>query len=320
MQQNKIDEIIKLYQSGVNRWNITLQTGSSKKTVNKVLSNFGIDFKEEETENYNNRISQIIPLYQSGVSQVDLEKKLNLTRKTIREILKNSNVEYRRANEAVAIARGNQINHKVFDNLEDERVLYWIGLIYTDGHVNISGKDNSIEIALHYQDRELLEKLKSFLNTSAPITKVKDSNCYKFRFFSERIVLILKDLGFTNNKSKILVPDEKLKNSRHFWRGCIDGDGSLYFSKPGGYNAPCISLVGTYDTCKGLLDFTKIGNITSKRNVNKANGNNLHRIDFSWKKALQVADLLYKDSKIYMNRKYQKYLEFKEYFKPIKND
>ena len=73
------DEIVKLYQSGVNRWNISLQTGSSKKTVNKVLLQEGIDFQKEETEDYNNRISQIIPLYESGVSQVDLEKKLRLS-------------------------------------------------------------------------------------------------------------------------------------------------------------------------------------------------------------------------------------------------
>lgn len=314
MEQNKIDEIVKLYQSGVNRYNISLQTGSSKKTVNKVLSNFGIDFQKEETENYNNRISQIIPLYESGVSQVNLEKRLRLTRKTIREILRNSDVDYRRANIAVAIARGNHINHHAFDNLRDEQVLYWIGFIYSDGHVNVEGKDNSIEVSLHYQDKELLEKFKMFLNTSAPITKIKNSNCYKLRFFSERIVDILKDLGFTNNKSKILIPHEKLKHSRHFWRGCIDGDGSLYFSKPGGYNAPCISLVGTFDTCKGFLDFTKEGEITSERNVNKTKGENLFRIDFSWKKALQVVELIYKDSKIYMERKYQKYQEFKKYF------
>lgn len=306
------EKIIELYQSGVNRWNITLQTGSSKKTINKVLSHFGIDFHKEETEDYNDRISQIIPLYKSGTSQVDLEKKLKLTRKTIREHLKNSDVEYRRANEAVAIARGNQINHKAFDNLEDEEVLYWIGLIYTDGHVNVSGKDNSIEVALHYQDRELLEKLKIFLNTSAPITKVKDSNCYRFRFFSERIVHILEDLGFTNNKSNTLIPHEKLKYSRHFWRGCIDGDGSLY--RTGKYKYPTINLVGTFDTCQGFLDFTKENDIKSERVVGKANGLNLYRIEFSWKKALQVTNLLYNNSKIYMERKYQKYLEFKEYF------
>jgi len=306
------DEIVKLYQSGVNRWNISLQTGSSKKTVNKVLLQEGIDFQKEETEDYNNRISQIIPLYESGVSQVDLEKKLRLTRKTIREILKNSDVEYRRANEAIALARGNQINHKAFDNLEDEEVLYWIGLIYTDGHVNVEGKDNSIEVSLHYQDRELLEKLKAFLNTSVPITKIKNSNCYRLRFFSERIVLILKHLGFTNNKSKSLVPHDKLKHSRHFWRGCIDGDGSLHFV--GKYKYPSITLVGTSDTCSCFLEFVENNSIKHNRVINKAKGENLYRGCFSWKKALFVADLLYRDSKIYMERKYQKYQDFIKYF------
>lgn len=222
------DNILKLYQSGVNRWNISLQTGSSKKTVNKVLSHFGIDFKKEEEQDYENRISQIVPLYKSGVSQVDLEKKLKLTRKTIREVLKESDAKYRTNGEAVAIARGNFINHNAFDNLEDEETLYWIGLLYTDGHVNVDGKDNSIEISLHSQDKELLEKLKTFLNTTSIVRKVKDSNCYRLRFFSEKIVKVLNELGFTNNKSLSLIPHEKLKHSRHFWRGCIDGDGSVH--------------------------------------------------------------------------------------------
>lgn len=306
------DEIIKLYQSGVNRWNISLQTGSSKKTVNKVLLQEGIDFQKEETEDYNNRISQIIPLYELGVSQVDLEKRLRLTRKTIREILKNSDVKYRRANEAVALARGNNINHHAFDNLEDEQVLYWIGLIYTDGHVNVEGKDNSIEVSLHYQDRELLEKLKLFLNTSAPITKVKNSNCYRLRFFSERIVNILKDLGFTNNKSKTLVPHEKLKHSRHFWRGCVDGDGSLF--KTGKYEYPTVSLAGTYDTCYWFGEFVRENGIEHERIVKKQKNKDIHSITFSWKKAFQITNLLYKNSKVYMERKYQKYQDFIKYF------
>jgi hypothetical protein len=312
MKQDKIDEIVKLYQSGVNRWNISLQTGSSKKTVNKVLSQVGIDFQEEEKLDYENRLSQIIPLYRSGVTQVELETRLHLTRKTIRAILKNSDAEYREGSEAATVGRGNAIDHKAFDNLEDEQVLYWIGLIYTDGHVNVSGKDNSIEVTLHEQDRELLEKFKKFLNCSNLIVKQKGSDCCRLRFFSERIVNLLSELGFTNNKSKTLIPHEKLKHSRHFWRGCVDGDGSLYVSNQKGYKSPAVSLCGTEDTCKGFLQFLKENAIITVRIPKQGKG--VHSVAFTWQLALQIIDLLYKDSTVYLERKYHKYLEFKEFF------
>lgn len=318
MEQDKKDEIVKLYQSGVNRYNIHLQTGSSKKTVNTVLLNSGIDFQKKEKEDYRSRLDQIIPLYKSGVSQVDLEKKLSLTRKTIREILKNSDVEYRSGGEAISLANGNLINHKAFNNLEDEEVLYWIGLIYTDGHVNIGGKDNSVEIALHYQDKELLEKFKTFLNCNNTISKLKDQNCWKFRFFSERIKNVLQNLGFTSNKTAFLIPDNRLKHSRHFWRGCIDGDGSIYIYKQGKYQTTSISICGTYDTCLGFIEFVEENGIQTKKVPSKANGKNLYVVQFSWKQALKIEYLLYSEAKIFMERKQKLFVNHQRFIDDYK--
>ena len=50
--------------------------------------------------------------------------------------------------------------------------------------------------------------------------------------------------GFTPRKSwDGCITDQRLLNSRHFWRGMIDGDGSIGYRKRDGY--PLLSLVGT---------------------------------------------------------------------------
>lgn len=317
MEIEKEEKILKLFDEGVNLYQIHKQTGHSKKTVKKVLLNCGIDYTEEKQLSKSEKRNKVIELYSSGKSQTFIEKELKMTRKTIREILKSSDVHYRNNTEAIQLGHGHYINHNFLDDLTKEEVLYFIGLIYTDGHVNVDGNSNSIEIVLHKEDKSLLEKLSNILKSNYKIEDRKD-NCCRFRFCSDKIINVFKDLGFTSNKTLSLKPDERLKHSRHFWRGCIDGDGSLFNS--GKYSQPNISLVGTLDTIQEFINFLKNNNIITERNPVKADGKNLYQISFSWKMALEIARLLYKDSIIYLDRKYQKYLEFEEFYKLINGE
>lgn len=309
------EKIIELFDKGVNLYQIHKQTGHSKKTVKKVLSNYGIDYTEERQISNNEKREKVIELYKSGKPQTFIEKELKMTRKTIREILKSSDVKYRNNTEAIQLGHGHYINHDFLDDLSKEEVLYFIGLVYTDGHVNVDGNSNTIEIVLHKNDKELLNKLSLFLESNYEIKDRKD-NCCRLRFCSEKMVSVFKDLGFTSNKTLVLNPDERLKHSIHFWRGCIDGDGSLFF---GGahYKYPNLSIVGTIDTVQGFIDFVQENNIISKRIAVKSSGKNLYQVNYSSKIALNIARLLYKDSNIYLERKYNKYLEFEEFYKAI---
>lgn len=315
MEIEKQEKILELFDKGVNLYQIHKQTGHCKKTVKKVLLNYGIDYTEEKQLSKSEKRKKVIELYNSGKPQTFIEKELKMTRKTIREILKSSDVYYRTSNEAISLGHGNYINHNFLDDLTKEEVLYFIGIIYTDGHTNVDGNNNSIELSLHKDDKELLEKLSVLLSSNYKIYDRSD-NCSKLRFCSEKMINVFKDLGFTSNKTLSLKPDERLKHSRHFWRGCVDGDGSLFF---GGskYKYPNLSIVGTIDTVQGFIDFIKDNNIESKRVVVKSSGKNLYQVCYSSRIALQIADLLYKDSKIYLERKYKKYLEFEEFYKAI---
>lgn len=305
----RIENILSLFNQNKKCSEIVKELGISKKTVIKALASVGINYTEELKKERDWKIKQIPILYEEGKSQVELEKELQLTRKTIREVLKNSNVVYRSESEAKTLGRGHYINNNAFDDLTDPETLYWIGFIYTDGHVTIDNNrgQNSIEINIQSQDKELLEKLKIFLKCNYNIKEDPKYGCVKLRVFSEKLCGVLKSLGFTSNKTSNLDPHEKLKYSRDFWRGCVDGDGCLSYCKH--HNNWIINLVGTIDTCIGFRDFITNNNIGGVRNVNKANGKNLFTTRYAGKIVKQVSDLLYKDAIVYLDRKYKKYLE-----------
>lgn len=122
-------------------------------------------------------------------------------------------------------------------------------------------------------------------------------------------------MGFTSRKTYNLIPHDKLKNSRDFWRGCVDGDGCLHFVQTNKQKYWTIDLVGTSDTCLEFRNYILMNNIENQRNIIKANSNNLYRLCYASKIAKQVSSLLYKDASVYLERKYQKYLKIQEFHK-----
>lgn len=320
MDKNKErdENVLSLFKKGKTCSDIVKELKMCKLTVKKVLLNFGINYTEELLKEKDWKLKQIPILYSQGKSQIDLERELNLTRKTIREVLKKSNVKYRSDSEAKTLSNGHYINHNAFDDLTDPETLYWIGFIYTDGHVTIDNNkgQNCIQIKLQEQDKDHLEKFKSFLKCNYEIKHRLENNKYpavQLKVFSKKLCSVLKSLGFTENKTYTLIPHEKLKNSRDFWRGCVDGDGCLSFDNY--YSQWIINLVGTKETCGGLADFIVENSIYNKRNVNKDKNSNLHKIVYSHLNCKQVSELLYKNAVVFLDRKYQKYLEIQEYYK-----
>lgn len=108
---------------------------------------------------------------------------------------------------------------------------------------------------------------------------------------------------------KFPTEDQVPKNLlRHFLRGYFDGDG--WFSNTG----KCfqVGLIGTEDFIKGFLN--AIDNINKENkifDVHRADG--AKRYVFSgYDDVLNFLNYIYKDSSIYLDRKYEHYLEFLE--------
>lgn len=248
---------------------------------------------------------KVTELYNQGSSQNYIEKTLGMTRKTIRTILKETSIKYRDKSEQKFFDYGTELNEDCFNVLTPES-LYWIGLLHADGHIE-KDREYSVELVLHNTDFKQLENFKSFLKSNRKIAP-DHGDCSRMRFNSKKIWNRLKELGFTHNKSEVGKPHELVKWSRDFWRGEVDGDGGVY-----DYKNHQMTLCGTLETIFDFIIFcTKETGIKDKYPSNSGKksrrGGQLYQVHYYGKDCKKVLDLLYKDSTVYLDRKYQKYL------------
>lgn len=304
---SKKEKIQRLYDEGVKLTEICKLTSSSQPTVKKVLLSCGIDYDAERLKAREKQLQKVIDLYNQGKSQNYIEKHLKLTRKTIRELLKSAGVDYRNKSQQQHVNRNTIINHNAFDELTPE-ALYWIGMIFTDGHIE-QKKEASIDLTLHNNDIDHLYKFKEFLGTNREVKK-GNGDCSRLRVNSKQLRDKLVDLGFTHNKSKNIVPHELLKHSRDFWRGCIDGDGGVYIHKSKTGTSPNVFLCGTLETIFEFAIFCTSYIGIKEKFPSKAPGNNFYRISYYGQDARKIATCLYKDATIYLQRKYDTYQNF----------
>lgn len=103
---------------------------------------------------------------------------------------------------------------------------YAVGLIATDGNLSRDGRHLSIPS----KDRELLESLKSCLGLEHRITEHRNGKRHSYRLqWSDRVLYDwLVGIGLHPAKSltlgQLAIPDARFPD---FFRGCIDGDGSI---------------------------------------------------------------------------------------------
>ncbi len=312
--QQKAERILALYREGKSVSEIIeaeKPVPVSKKTVKKILASYGIDYTAELAIKEAAKPAQVVEMYKAGRSLLEIEAELRLTYTTVRDILKTAGIQQRTLSQQGVIKHGNTIDEFVFDEINEESA-YWIGLLYADGHVRRE-KWYGVEITLHLDDIELLYKFGKFLKSNKEPIKVTNTNCAKFIIGCQRIHQRLTGLGFTPDKSYTGVPHEELKHNRDFWRGVIDGDGCLWSAKGWSSNygyRRIISVCGTEATCIGFMEFVLENGIESKATVRSIKGESTWTISYEGVIADYIAELLYGGSKIYMERKYKKYMEY----------
>lgn len=305
--KDKSDKVLELYRQGLKVQDIVRITGSSKKTIKKILVlKTGINYTEERIKKKQWAYEQVPVMYNAGVAKRVIAEKLELTHKTVEDILNDLGIESKSHSQQMMIRHGNTINEKIFDIITPQSA-YWIGMLYTDGHVVKKGLGNSVSLTLHTNDRESVERFKKFLEYSGNIKKSKDVNRCTLTFGCERIYNRLKELGFDNQKSYTAKVHPELQDSKDFWRGCIDGDGCLWCGWTNRGLRYILHLCGTYDTCFKFAEFIRNNGIDIKSSVRNHGSETLFQIAFEGSTAKKVAKLLYEGAEDYMERKYKVY-------------
>ena len=216
-------------------------------------------------------------------------------------------------------------DYHYFDQIDTEEKAYWLGFLTADGWINKSGKTNScaIGIEIQYKDLEHLKKFNKSIHGNYKITdrwrecnisKYKDRKTHSciIRIYSTNMYNSLCDLGFNENKSfSAKMPNIEDDLIRHYIRGYFDGNGTLCFTNKSfkvGF-----TTASKHFNCD-LLKLLKIKgfNIIEFNYVNEFGTTiyspNIERI----KDKIKFLDWLYKDSNIYLDRKYKKYLKIKK--------
>jgi hypothetical protein len=215
-----------------------------------------------------------------------------------------------------------RFNENVFNTIDTEEKAYWLGFIYADGYV---GKDcYDFEISLKGSDAGHLEKFNKFIKCTdserVRISKVKcgDKECERCRWGcnNKTIWTALNNLGVVPRKSLILTfPDISIFKSQdlilHFIRGYFDGDGCISYQNKEHTKMTC-SLLGTKNFLEKMQDYIEdIPFKEAKTNANPRSNNNITKeIYYSNLKGYKFLTQIYKNATIYLDRKYERYLEY----------
>ena len=241
-------------------------------------------------------------------SLTKLGSKYNIKRQTLSERFKKWGYEI--------INQQNKcrLNENCFDSMNTEEQFYWLGFMYADG--NISKEGNRIEMRLSLKDIDHLEKFRKFLQLTTEI-RIGETNGIKFCHLSVRnkhLWNVLNMLGYVPQKSLILTfPNLKLFKNKvnilHFIRGYVDGDGCLTIYKDDNNLRTRLSMVGTESFLNSINRlFSNKGYIRNKSSENYTN--QAFELKFSDIPSRKLARYLYENATIYLDRKYEKFLEF----------
>lgn len=193
---------------------------------------------------------------------------------------------------------------------------YVIGFIQADGHlstkkVSEDGKligKGELTIDLSIRDKDILPKIGKVLTNNFYISeRTRDTN-FKKNYKSAKLSINnleirqkLFDYGVPcGKKSGIVFPSVDLKYDCNYWRGFIDGDGSLGITSAG---IPFISLItNSYKLAAAYVDFLqKLTGKIKTFTLNKRDG--CYNIAIWKEDAVIVAKNLYSKKRLSLDRK-----------------
>ena len=261
----------------------------------------------------------VIELYNNGTSLNELEKIVHSDKRTIRDYLLANGVKVKGVKlpeiiptkESIGLSKSERrFNCKKFDIIDTEEKAYWLGFLMADG--NISSDLRKVELGLQACDVAHLHKFNRFMECEdnnvhyhPKITESKVFDGYRWSMTSEHLCTILNSYGCTPKKSLTLkFPDLKVFKDpslvQHFIRGYWDGDGCLCFT----YKTHGIDVLGTKEFLEVLKKYLPLeANIILHKNQT-------YTIKAFKENAYKIANYLYKDASVYLDRKYNKYLDF----------
>ena len=254
--------------------------------------------------------TELFTKYESGkYTGADLAKEYPISLTAINGLLRRNGYKAKSQSE---LQRKYNIDEAFFDVINTEEKAYFLGLLYADG-CNATNR-NSVILSLKEDDKEILEKLNSLLQSKKPLGHTNSGQTTLLisnKHISQRLI----ELGCHRAKTYSLVfpSEEQVPKQliRHFVRGYFDGDGWV--------GKKSISVVSTLDFCNSLAEILKdLFNINCYIRARHPERNNTIRmLELNNKSARTFLNWIYKDSNIHLQRKYERYVQQMDYEKSL---
>lgn len=252
----------------------------------------------------------------------DLSKQYGITSQAISGLLTRRKVRVN--NNQSQLQRKYSLDEDYFNKIDTEEKAYFLGLLYADGY-NHEDR-NTVVLSLIDLDKTILDKFNKEISSDKPLQIIKRkhknpnwADNYRLSIISNRISSRLKELGCPQKKSFIIeFPNENILPRyllRHFIRGYFDGDGSFstYLVK-NKYKAYNLCIVSTEKFCNSLANIVeKELSLSSSLEIrHKKRNNTTRQFRIGGRKQIyKFLDWIYQGATIFIDRKYQKYLQEK---------
>ena len=211
-------------------------------------------------------------------------------------------------------------NESFFHCIDCEEKAYWLGFLFADGSVYKRG--TSCIISIRVKDKEICDKFLKSINANFETYSClcKDSyhpnlkhEVYSVDLFSKEMFNDLNNYGCVPNKSLILQFPNNISKEfiPHFIRGYFDGDGCVTIGKRNNstkYNNIHIEYCGTLEFLTELNNNLPFKGTVSKE---KRLTTNTYKLSKSGTKNAKIFfKYLYTNATVYLERKYNKFLEY----------
>lgn len=237
---------------------------------------------------------QILEMFDSGFNTNQISKSINKSFYYVKTILlKHRNPSFQKYNNG---------NMEYFKNIDNDTKAYLLGFIAADGCITKSRNSIGLTITIHKKDKVILEKLKQELLSENPIQELKKHEHVRFVIYNKELTESLKTHGIEERKSLTMeniinIIPKQFRSS--FIRGYFDGDGSFTFQEK--YKRAYIQIRGTKEFLNGIVNELSIQSFSIKEY------DSIPNLSIGSKKEIKkFFDIVYSNSTIHLNRKYDK--------------
>ena len=320
-KQEDISNIVRKYQEGLSCTQLGHLYNVSVHTISRLLKKNNVDvINRQNLVLYTDE--EIINDYCNlGLTLSQIAKNRNTTIPLLSKKLKEKGIDI------INYHNKAKFNEHIFDSINTEEKAYWLGFIFADGYIsNLEKQKNQkklkygFELSLGIQDINHLHKFNKFMEYEGDNVKIgktkletKEHQRCRWSIGSKHLWNTLNNFGCTPNKSLTLkFPDLSIFKNKYlilsFIRGYFDGDGCVSIYNRNGKSRLSTSLLGTSE----MLTF--IQNLFFKENKltrNNKNNDVTYVYALSGQKAYTFLSIIYNNATIYLDRKYQKFKNWK---------